>query len=380
MFTPKNLFLTLCSLVSSTNENGYDTAILNALASEIGNVKLPGRSALSQFRKRIDYNFFKDEVETLNKKSVSKRKMWRGLYLYAIDGIQLTLPRTKDIIAENYSGRKVSKYRESYMPKMFAVGAVDVINGIVKEFREHPTLNEIADALDIIPKLEVKSLTIYDRLYGSKKMVVTHSEAGNHFLFRLRKSVCKEMKVIFKSKRKRMSVTVEGAAVQLIKVFNPTTRAYDHFATSLSKKQINQKVIRQLYNLRWEIENTFRDFTKTIRLEQWHSKFINGIRQELWVAIWLYNFVKMKILDHHNPAKDCMEIVYKKPNFKLIFGWITSNLPKIFKRYRGFKKMLVELIYRSMEKRKRHSRSYKREIKSPRSPFPYNNTRWYGLN
>ena len=156
------------------------------------------------------------------------------------------------------------------MPKMFAVAAVDVINGIVKEFIEHPTLNEVADALDIIPKLEEKSLTIYDRLYGSKKMVITHNESGNHFLFRLRKSVCKEMKVIFASKRKRMSVIVEGVPVQLIKVFNSSTKSYDHFATSLPKKQINQKIIRQLYNLRWEIENTFKDFTRTIRLEQWH--------------------------------------------------------------------------------------------------------------
>ena len=166
----------------------------------------------------------RDRVDTLNKKSDRKRKKWKGLFLYATDGIQLTLPRSEDILSEDYSGRKVSKYRESYMPKMFAVGAVDVVNGIVKEFRENPTLNEVADALDIIPKLEAKSLTIYDRLYGSKKMVIAHSEAGNHFLFRLRKSVCKEMKVIFASKRKRMPVTVEGVAVQLIKVFNPATK------------------------------------------------------------------------------------------------------------------------------------------------------------
>ena len=36
---------------------------------------------------------------------------------------------------------------------------------------------------------------------------------------------------------------------------------------------------------RWEVENSFRDFTQAIRLEQWHSKFINGIRQELLAVI-----------------------------------------------------------------------------------------------
>lgn len=94
----------------------------------------------------------------------------------------------------------------------------------------------------------------------------------------------------------------------------------------------------------------------------------------------MYNFVKMKINNHFDPAKKAMDVVYSKPNFKLIFEWITLRLPKIFKGLRGFKKKLVELIDRSTEKRKRHSRSYPRELKSPGSPFPRRNTEWYGTN
>lgn len=367
--------------MSSTNENGYSTAILDSLTNELGVEELPTKGALCLFRKRVSYEYFRDEVYKLNAKSDRTRKKWKGYYLYSADGVQLTLPRSLDIVSNGYSGRKVSKYRESYMPKMFAVGVIDVINGIVKDFREHPILDEPADAIDMISGLEINSLTIYDRLYGNKKIIKAHKEAGNQFLFRLRGSVCKEMKPIFNTKkRKKLTVTVEDVVVHLFKIFNPKTKEYDYFGTSLPKSIISEKVVRKLYNLRWEIENTFRDFTKTIKLEQWHSKFINGIRQELWVGIWLYNFVKLKILDHFDPAKQAMKEEYIKPNFKLIFTWISSKLGEIFKRLRGFKKTLVELINRSLEKRRRHSRSYKREIKSPRSTFPYNNTRWYGLN
>lgn len=341
---------------------------------------LPTRSALSQFRKRVDFKFFRDEVYKLNQQGASKRKTWNGRYLYAADGIQFTMPRCEDVIAAGYSGRKVSKYRESYMPKMFAVGVIDVLSGIVKDFCEHATLNEPADAVSMVPGLEEESLTIYDRLFGSRELVSTHAASGNHFLFRLKKNVCSEMRVIFKGRKKRRTVDVRGVTVELFKIKNPKTGKYDCFATSLPKEEVDESIIRSLYNLRWEVENTFRDFTKTIKLEQWHSKKINGIRQELWVAIWMYNFVKMKILNHFDPSEKAMDVAYSKPNFKLIFGWITSCLPKIFKGLRGFKKMLVELIDRSMEKRKRHSRSYPRVIKSPRSPFPYRNTEWYGLN
>lgn len=366
--------------MSSTNENGYDSAILKALPSEFKINDLPTKSALSQFRKRIDSRFFQDEVYKLNELVKNRRRTWNGRFVYAVDGIQFTLPRSEDIISNDYSGRKVSKYRESYMPKMFAVGALDVLNGTVKDFREHPTLNEPADALDMIPGLEEESLTIYDRMYCNKGIVRAHRASGNHFLFRLRKSVCKEMKVIFKGRKKRRTVVVEGVSVELFKIKNPKTGHYSYFATSLPPNEVDEKIIRGLYTLRWEVENTFRDFTRTIKLEQWHSKFINGIRQELWVAIWMYNFVKMKINNHFDPAKKAMDVVYSKPNFKLIFEWITLRLPKIFKGLRGFKKKLVELIDRSTEKRKRHSRSYPRELKSPGSPFPRRNTEWYGTN
>ena len=50
--------------------------------------------------------------------------------------------------------------------------------------------------------------------------------------------------------------------------------------------------------------------------------------------------------------------------------------PQANKALARAKKMLVELIDRSMEKRERHSRSYPRELKSPGSPFPRNNTEW----
>ena len=50
------------------------------------------------------------------------------------------------------------------------------------------------------------------------------------------------------------------------------------------------------------------------------------------------------------------------------------------KGVRGAWKGFEELLYRSLETRTHYSPSYKREIKSPQSPFPYNNTEWYGVN
>ena len=210
IFYPQNLFLTISELVTGTNNNGYQAAILNALSKSYRVCDLPVKSALSQMRDRVHYTFFKDQFETLNGKINRQRQTWNGLYVYAIDGIQLTLPRSTDIMEAGYSGRKVSKYRESYMPKMFATKALDVMSGVVKDIRENPTLNEQADAYDMVKGFEDNSLCIYDRLYASRKLIHRHHEQHSYFLFRLRESVIEEMRVIFKSRKTKIRVEVDG--------------------------------------------------------------------------------------------------------------------------------------------------------------------------
>lgn len=280
-------------------------------------------------------------------------------------------------MAADYNGRKVSKYRESYTPRMYVTHAYDVINGVSKDLRESPLLNELADAVDMVKSFEDNSLVIYDRLYLSRELIHTHHDHSSYFLCRVRESALKSIRKIFATKRKRMTVDIDGITVHVVKIFNRKTNEWAAFATNLPLRYVKEKTIKHLYRLRWEVENSFRDLTQTMKIEQWHSKFINGIRQELYVAFWLMNFVKMKMLTKRNLALKVQETTYRKPNFKLILNWVSQLLPKIFKQIRGVLKWLGELIDRSMETRKRHSRFYPREIKSPASPYPYNNTRWF---
>ena len=284
-FSPQNLFLTLSELVCGTNNDGYCIAILNALSNDFRAKDLPHKSALSQYRQNISFEFFKDFLLDINERSNKLRRTWEGLFVYGVDGIQLTLPRSDDIIAADYSGRKVSKYRESYMPKMFSTMLYDILNGTVKDVRENPTLDEISDAESMIAGVEDNSLTIYDRLYCCRRLILKHHEKHSYFLFRLKTNMFKEMRPIIHRKQKRMTVVIDGVTIHVIKIFNHTKQEWGYFGSNLPLRLVTEKTITKMYGLRWEIENSFRDFTQTIRLEQWHSKFINGIRQELYVAL-----------------------------------------------------------------------------------------------
>jgi hypothetical protein len=163
----------------------------------------------------------------------------------------------------------------------------DVLNGVVKDARENPTLNEIADAESMIAGLEDNSLTIYDRLYCCRRLILKHKDNHSYFLFRLKTNMFLEMRSIMTSKQRRKSVVIDGVQMTVIKIFNHSTQEWGYFCSNLPMRLVTEKVITKMYGLRWEIENGFRDFTQTIRLEQWHSKFINGIRQEFYLPMHL---------------------------------------------------------------------------------------------
>jgi hypothetical protein len=337
---------------------------------------MPFKGSLSKIRKRISYSFFAGVFKDLVDRFEPYRQTYKGLRIYAIDGLQMTLPRTDDLIKHGFNGRAVSKHRDSYMPRMWFTHCYDVLSGVSKAFEATNRLNEIEDAQDMIQKLEKNSLTLYDRLYISSRLIQIHHQMGSYFLFRARKSALKEIRDFYKSRKTRDTFVHEGCTIHLIKIKNPRTKEMDVFATNLPLSWVKKKIIRPLYSRRWEVENSFREITQTLQLEQWHSKFTNGIFQELYAAMWLINFTKIQMFVRGKRTRNPLAEIYKRPNFKLILNWLCERFDKIMKGSKRFLAGIKLLITISTERRKHHSRSYRREIKSPASPYPYNNTVW----
>ncbi len=335
------------------------------------------KSSFCKLRQKISFRFFSAHLTKLTKKFEPHRRTFRGLRIYAVDGQQLILPRTIDIIQHGHTGRSTSRYTESYMPRAYLTHAYDVLSGVTKDFCFGPRLNEVADAATMIAKFEKNSLTLYDRLYFSKKLAELHFKRKNYFLFRCRKNCLPEMSAFIANKRKhKMTVSYHGHPLQLIKIWNKRNQEWGIFATNLPAAWIKPKLIRALYRLRWEVEISFKELTATTKLEEWHSKFHNGILQELFCSFWLINFVKIQAYFHRKHPKNPLQDDYKKPNFKLLLNWILSIFDKILQRVPGVLDEFQFLIKRSTEQRKHESRRYPREIKGPASPYPYNNTRW----
>jgi hypothetical protein len=352
-------------------------------SGKLGLENMPRKSSLSKMRARVSYHFFKDQFEKLIKKADPQRATLLGLKIYAADGQMLTLPKSKEIAEAGFSGRAVSKYRESHYPKGFLTHLYDVVTGVTKDFRLTNRLHEQQDAEEMLAGLEKESLVIYDRLYFGTRLLKAHYARGNHFLFRLKRTATKRVAEFYNDpeKPRTMTLLLQGKyEVHLIRIWNAVDKRDDLFATSLPPELLKPKFIKKLYRLRWQVEISFLELTGITKAEQWHTKSVNGIYQEIYARFWLINYTKLQIHAHTQKPDNPLRDEYQKPNFKLLYNFILLMFPKLLKRNQRVLHEFDLLRKKSLERRTHHSRSYKREIKKPGSPYESNNCQWVNFD
>lgn len=332
---------------------------------------MPDKAALSRYRKKISFNFFKNQLTILTSKKEAKLNKWNDLRVYATDGWHIELPRTKDLEDNNFKGRSLSEYRETYTLRMYASHCYDVLNGTTKYFEADCFNDELHWAKQFIPKLEKESLTLYDRLYPSTDVMRLHCEHQSYFLIKCRKKgVVKEIADFFKdSKRKKEFKLLSKHDLYLVKLKSNQAGADYVYVTNLPKKLRTKENIRKLYNMRWEVEVSFKNLAEIQKVEQFHSRDLNGIKQEIYASLWLMNATN--ILSGRSASIDDE---YERVNFKLLYNWLSRNILIISNGCQELIKDFFTLRDRTKEKRKRYSRSYKRELKHSSSPYKYSNS------
>lgn len=335
---------------------------------------MPAKSALSQKRGRISFEFFKEQADDVIMKYEPHRRTWRGLRVYATDGDQYELPRTEDILNQGYRGYPCADDKETHYPRMYVVHCYDVLGGVTKAFRYSSRNEEMYNAMEIAVGLEEKSLTLYDRLFFCKDLVRSHQGSGSYFVARLKEDglILPEIIAFAKSSNRNFSFEFEGTIIHLIKVVNPRTGEAALFATNLERSRFRNKEINDLYALRWESETANRDMTHTLKMEQWHSHFLNGILQEIYTVLWLMNQARIQMAQALRKRCNLSQLFdYTKSNFKLIVDFILDSLEDLtMKKHLRIGRRLKYLLEISSEHRKRRSRSYPRQVKKSRKIYP----------
>lgn len=329
---------------------------------------MPVKSSLSKYRAKISSLFFKDILNELL--DCFRRPTWRGYHVYATDGFELVLPSGGDLRAIGYKGKRLKTDSgakgETYYSHMYTVQTYDILSRTTKAIYLSTVNHETNGALDNIQKLESKSITLYDRGFCNNKVMRAHFEKRSHFFIRFKtgKSIPTEIKAFWASKKSHDSFLFANnpdQRIYLFKIKHKKKKQTHVYATSV--KGVSKAEAEELYRLRWEVESGFRDQVNTLPLEQWHSKTENGVLQELYVRLWIMNFARIQQFLSEKPIKNPLSRIYKRSNFKLILDFIIKHWTDFFARKRKFLQKIKYLIKASTEKRKRYSRSAKRQLR-----------------
>jgi hypothetical protein len=360
--------------VAGKNKEGYVSTLLRTFRQH-GSV-VPSSAAFCKIRKRVSWKFFHDLLFQFLNMVRDERAKYQGFYVYAHDGFETEIPRSKNILKAGFSGRSLGSIRQTYYPRLYMVHTWDVINGITKDIYLQTTNEEIKGALDIIPRLEKNSISLYDRLYFCRRILKKHIQSENYFIARCKtEGGHKEIVEFAADKTLRVLVIeIDGIKVKLYKITNRKTKQVMVLATNLFFDWVDHNTMYKLYKTRWEVESSFKDFVMSMKMEDFHAKDVNGIMQEIYARLWLMNFTRIMILKSGRVHIDPEERTYKKPNYKILYSWVSDHLKQILDNIADLWNEFVETISITMEKRKRWSRKYPRELKYSGKMYPRNST------
>lgn len=364
----------MIALVAGKNKEGYTSTLLRTFREH--KLAVPSKTAFCKFRKRISWRFFRDLTFLFLNRVKDDRAKYHGFYIYATDGFETEIPRSQDVLKAGFNGRTTGSLRQTYYPRLYMVHTWDVMNGLTRDLILQTNNEELRAALEIIPSLEKNSISLYDRLYFCRRLFKEHTRAENYYVARCKtEGGHQEIQDFAKDENLRVKVIeIDNIQIKLFKIVHRETKQIMVLATNLFFDWVDHNTIYKLYWTRWEVETSFKDFVMSMKIEDFHAKNINGIKQEIYARLWLMNFTRIMIMKSGRVHLSPVERTYRKPNYKILYSWVSDHLKRIIEGFSELWSEFVETIEITMEKRKRRSRRYPRELKYSGKPYNRNST------
>ena len=336
------------------------------------------QSAFSQARLKIDPLAF----DALTKVCVDffykhfKVKKWEGFRLVAIDGSEVYLPKNKHTI-EQYG-----EYTTNFMNKSVVLAraskAYDVLNNITLDAQlVNRKIGEHTLAINHLEYLVENDLILMDRGYPSYDIFRNILEGNKHFCARVTTSSWKAVKKLIEPGDDELITEIkprpetirrykkEGIAYKPMKVrfisVKLSTGEIEVLVTSLLDSQrFPCHLFKDLYHLRWNVEESYKTDKHRLLLENFSGKSIVAIMQDFYATILLANITAI-FASGVEPKTKSKKYRYKI-NFTTALAKVKEALCGIFTR----ENMMdwIDFIYEELARNIipfRPDRNYKRD-------------------
>jgi hypothetical protein len=279
---------------------------------------LPGagtvaRSSVTQARSRVGSEPIKWLFERCSSKwahESASAHLWRGLRLYGIDGSYVRVPNTIEN-RENFGGHSPRGIESGYpMARIVVLMALRSHLIAAAHVGRYEGIHELECAKPLRDSIPESSLTVLDRGYLSASFLLgIESKNDRHWLVRDKKNTSFvvverlgpgdeliEMNVSATARSKDPSLPLTWLA-RRIRYQIPGFREQFLLTSLHDPKRFPAREVVALYHERWELEQGY-DEIKTEMLEREEairSKKPDGVLQELWGILLVFNLVRLEM-------------------------------------------------------------------------------------
>lgn len=291
-------------------------------------ISTPSSSAFVQARTKISYKAFESLFYSF-RDNTTNYSLYKGFRLLAIDGSTLAIAYNPNDQSTSKSNGDARSSNNIHINALFDIKTKQYVDLLIQP---GASKNENGAFLELVDRYASTEKTIFiaDRGYESFNGFEHVKHSGQYFLVRVKDiesktSMLRSFTLPNKQEfdihqtllltRKQNKEIMKNRGVYK---FMPKNQRFDYFndektsykvhyriirfqvgkqyeciVTNLPEKDFSAEEIKELYNLRWGIETSFRELKYAANLISLHSKKVEFIFQEIYARVILYNFSQL---------------------------------------------------------------------------------------
>lgn len=282
-----------------------------ALSKSSDSIETISKSAFTQSRRKLKPEAFielaKSQLKYFDNHAPNK-KTWKGCRVVSIDGSLLNLPPTEEIKKE--FGAVSNQYEEVVSARCSF--AYDVCNELILDATIAPRRSCEKDlAVRHLDSLNpARDILVFDRGYPCQWLMGLLNKKGFKFCFRLSTAWKQAYSYMQeggndkdwdlerashrewgKLKTYGLSRKIKGLRLVSIKL---SSGEQELLVTNIvDREKFSFNDLKELYNLRWRIEEAFKILKKTLHIEHFTGKSANAVKQDFHAKVFMMNMASM---------------------------------------------------------------------------------------
>jgi len=224
---------------------------------------------------------------------------WHGFRVLAVDGSKYHLPDSEEI-HKAFGGQ--SNQHTDEVPMALGSCLHDVFHGVVLDARLQPyRSNERTLAYQHLDFTQAGDLVLYDRGYPAFWLFAAHHFHKRDFCMRVKASFNRATKDFVRSGKKQDIVTLtprddmikacqekglpfDAMEVRLLRV-KTVKGEYVLITSLLDKRRYPIKAFKELYHLRWQIEEGYKKQKSWMEIENFTGKSVLAVKQDFYARV-----------------------------------------------------------------------------------------------